>query len=158
MAQRLYRSRKESMISGLCGGIAEYFDIDPTWIRLVFVLLIFAGGVGIIAYLIGMIIVPKAPLETEPGSPPVGGTTGSSPASGEVSASAPAPTGSPPAVASGTPPARAEYLIGGILVLVGLFFLFENLFWFPFHRLWPILLIVIGAILIIKAMDKGDAW
>lgn len=157
MAQRLYRSRKETMISGLCGGIAEYFDIDPTWIRLVFVLLIFAGGAGIIAYLIGMIIVPKAPLEA--GQPPpvaaggVGGSTGASAAS----APAPAPTGSPPAATSGTPPARAEYLIGGILVLVGLFFLFENLFWFPFHRLWPILLIVIGAILIIKAMDRGDA-
>ncbi len=129
MTQRLYRSRKETMISGLCGGIAEYFDIDPTWIRLIFILLVFAGGAGIIAYLVGMIIVPKAPLEAGQPPPAVGSATGGSAAAGETTASGSAMTGSPPAAAATRPP-RAEYLIGGILVILGLFFLFENLFGF----------------------------
>jgi len=46
------------MIEGVCGGLAEYFDIDPTIVRLIAVLLVFLNGVGILAYLIMAIIVP----------------------------------------------------------------------------------------------------
>ena len=48
MQKRIYRSRKEEMIAGVCGGLGEYFDIDPVIMRLIFVLLIFAGGAGLI--------------------------------------------------------------------------------------------------------------
>ena len=61
MDKRLYRSRSDRMIWGVCGGLAKYFGIDPTIIRVIFVLLIFAGGVGLLAYIILAIIVP---LET----------------------------------------------------------------------------------------------
>lgn len=61
--KRLYKSRKEKMIDGVCGGIAEYANVDPTIIRLIFFLLIFAGGAGIILYLIAMIIMPRKPFE-----------------------------------------------------------------------------------------------
>ncbi len=57
MKKRLYRSRPR-VIGGVCAGLAEYFDIDPTWIRLLFVLLIFASGIGLIAYVIGWIVIP----------------------------------------------------------------------------------------------------
>ncbi len=63
--KRLYKSRKEKMIDGVCGGIAEYANVDPTIIRLIFFLLIFAGGAGIILYLIAMIIMPRKPIEEE---------------------------------------------------------------------------------------------
>jgi phage shock protein C len=49
------------MISGVCGGIAEYFNVDPTLIRLLFVLFAFAGGPGLIAYIVLAIIVPEEP-------------------------------------------------------------------------------------------------
>ncbi|RME18851.1 MAG: PspC domain-containing protein, partial [Candidatus Zixiibacteriota bacterium] len=69
MAQRLYRSRKEKMIGGVCGGLAEYFDVDPTLVRLIAVVLLFASGVGLLGYIIAWIIVPEAPLGYEaPGS------------------------------------------------------------------------------------------
>jgi len=61
--ERLYRSRKEKMIAGVCGGIAEYFKIDPVLIRVVFLLFLFAGGSAIIAYIIGMIIIPNKPFD-----------------------------------------------------------------------------------------------
>lgn len=61
--KRLYKSRKEKMIDGVCGGIAEYANVDPTIIRLIFFLLIFAGGAGIILYLIAMIIMPRKSFE-----------------------------------------------------------------------------------------------
>ncbi len=57
--KRLYRSKKERIIAGVCGGIAEYFDVDPTLIRLLWIVFILMGGSGIIAYLIAWIIVPE---------------------------------------------------------------------------------------------------
>ena len=58
--KRLYRSRKSKMICGVCGGIGEYFNIDPTLIRLVFILFGCTGG-GILAYIIAAIIIPDNP-------------------------------------------------------------------------------------------------
>ena len=63
MSKRLYRSNKDKMVCGVCGGIAEYFDIDPTIVRLVAVLLIFGWGSGLLAYLVAAIIVPKNPYQ-----------------------------------------------------------------------------------------------
>ncbi|MBX3709684.1 MAG: PspC domain-containing protein [Gammaproteobacteria bacterium] len=59
--KRLYRSRKERMIAGVCGGLAEYFGIDPTWIRLAFVVLFFIGGSTLLIYLIMWLVVPLTP-------------------------------------------------------------------------------------------------
>lgn len=61
MTKRLYKSKKDIMICGVCGGIAEYFDIDPTIVRLVAVVLVFGWGSGLLAYLVGAIIIPKSP-------------------------------------------------------------------------------------------------
>ena len=58
MAKKLYRSRTDRKISGVCGGLAEYFDIDPTIFRVIALLSIFVTGVSIIAYLVMAIIVP----------------------------------------------------------------------------------------------------
>ena len=59
MKKRLYKSDNEKILCGVCGGIAEYFDIDPTIIRLAWVLFGFAVGSGILAYIIMAIIMPK---------------------------------------------------------------------------------------------------
>ncbi|HAX52340.1 PspC domain-containing protein [Muricomes intestini] len=56
--KKLYRSRTDRMICGVCGGIAEYFNIDATIVRLLFVLLGLTGGSGILAYFIAAIIIP----------------------------------------------------------------------------------------------------
>jgi len=61
MKKKLYRSEKDSMIAGVCGGIAEYFDVDPTLIRLLTVIFVLLGGAGIVAYIIAWIIIPKNP-------------------------------------------------------------------------------------------------
>lgn len=56
--KRLYRSKKDRMICGVCGGIANYFNIDPTLVRLAFVLIAMGVGSGILAYIIAAIIIP----------------------------------------------------------------------------------------------------
>src|SRR4051794_36404291 len=55
---RLYRSRSQKMIAGVCGGLGEYFDVDPVLIRLLFVVTAFISGVGILAYIVLWIVVP----------------------------------------------------------------------------------------------------
>jgi len=57
--KKLYRSKKNRIIAGVCGGIGEYFNIDPTIIRLLWVLFTLLGGSGIIAYIVAWIIIPE---------------------------------------------------------------------------------------------------
>jgi len=60
--KRVYRSRLDRMVGGVCGGLGDYFEVDPTLIRLLFVLGTLAGGPGVIAYLILLVIVPLEPV------------------------------------------------------------------------------------------------
>lgn len=57
--KRLYRSSTNCMVAGVCGGIGEYFNIDPTLIRLAWMLFSVLGGSGVLAYIIAAIIIPK---------------------------------------------------------------------------------------------------
>lgn len=59
--KRLYKSREDVVICGVCGGIANYFEVDPTLVRIAWLLFSFAGGSGILVYLIAAIIVPTNP-------------------------------------------------------------------------------------------------
>lgn len=59
MDKRLYKSNENKMFDGVCGGIAEYFGIDPTLVRLGWVIFCALGGSGIIAYIIAAIIIPR---------------------------------------------------------------------------------------------------
>ena len=62
--KRLYRSRKDCMIAGVCGGLGQYFEMDPVWVRLLFILFFIGFGTGFLAYLIMWIIVPNAPIDS----------------------------------------------------------------------------------------------
>lgn len=61
MEKKLYRSRTNKKLFGVCGGIAEYFEIDATVIRLILVLTVVFAGFGILAYLIAALVMPEAP-------------------------------------------------------------------------------------------------
>ena len=58
MKKRLYRIEKGKKLCGVCGGIAEYFDIDPTIVRLLWAFLVLCVGTGILAYIVAAIIIP----------------------------------------------------------------------------------------------------
>ena len=64
MAKRLYRSRTDRKIAGVCGGIAEYFDIDPTLVRLAWVIFCMAGGSGVLGYIIAALVMPEDPYRS----------------------------------------------------------------------------------------------
>jgi phage shock protein C len=61
MKKRLYRSGKNRILGGVCGGLGDYFDIDPTIIRLIWIFFALAYGTGILAYLIAWLIIPRNP-------------------------------------------------------------------------------------------------
>lgn len=61
MEKRLYKSNVNRMLWGVCGGVAEYFNMDPTLVRLGWVLFCALCGSGVIAYIIAAIIIPKRP-------------------------------------------------------------------------------------------------
>lgn len=61
MKKKLYRSNTDKQLDGVCGGIAEYFNVDSTIVRLAFVLFCLAGGSGILAYFVAAVIIPREP-------------------------------------------------------------------------------------------------
>jgi phage shock protein C len=56
--KKLYRSRKDKVLFGVCGGIGEYFDVDPILIRIIFILLVFVKGFGFLLYFISAFLIP----------------------------------------------------------------------------------------------------
>lgn len=61
--KRLYKSRTDKKVAGVCGGIARYFDIDPTIIRVIWAILFFACGTGLLAYIIAAIVMSEEPAD-----------------------------------------------------------------------------------------------
>jgi phage shock protein C len=59
--RKLYRSNREKMVGGVCGGIAEYFNVDPTLVRLAFLAFSFVTGIGVGAYIVLWIVIPQEP-------------------------------------------------------------------------------------------------
>jgi len=115
MNERLYRSTTDKFVGGVCGGLAEFFGIDPSIVRVVFVLLTLASaGTGIIAYLIMLVVIPKRP-EGE-AAPTVAGRAG-----------------------------WGSYWPGVILIALGAIMLFVRVFrWIHWHMVWPVILILVG--------------
>ena len=62
MEKKLYKSNQNKVLDGVCGGIAEYFGIDPTVVRLIWALFSLMGGCGILAYIIAAVIIPRNPV------------------------------------------------------------------------------------------------
>ena len=59
MKNRLYRSKRDRMLAGVCGGLGHYLGIDPTVVRLIWVFLVFGAGFGVLAYIICAIVIPE---------------------------------------------------------------------------------------------------
>ncbi|GBD88997.1 phage shock protein C [bacterium BMS3Abin03] len=144
MNKKLYRSRTDRMIAGVAGGLAEYFDIDPTLIRVLFIVGIFIGG-GILAYIILWIVVPEKPL--------VNFYQGS----GDTKKEKDSPSGTGNNFSSNADQIIVEnhsnrvVFTGVILILLGMIFLFDNFIpGFDLTDYRGVILIAIGIGIIIK--------
>lgn len=160
MEKRLYRSRTDRMIWGVCGGLAKYFDIDPTIIRIIFVVLIFANGLGILAYIILAIVVPlEGSKATEPKDAIKENVAEIKQAATELGQEIRATFAgeeTKPEEATEVSRRRRNFF-GIILIVLGVLFLMGslNLFaWFKWSYLWPLILVAVGLLIIFSARRK----
>jgi phage shock protein PspC (stress-responsive transcriptional regulator) len=138
--RRLYRSKTNRIIFGVCGGLGEYFEVDPIIVRLIFVLFTITGGVGLILYFAMALIIPseegtkKASIGEE-----VQGLAREARKSAWIR--------------------NSRNIFGLIIVLVGLNILFEQVFDIDFFRwinwgiFWAVLIIALGMRLIFNNKD-----
>jgi len=144
---KLYRSRRNKMLAGVCGGLADYFQVDPVLVRIIWVILFFAsGGTAVLAYIVALIIIPEEPIaEAAAQDAPVE-----------------APAHRPP---QGVSRASTGGLIAGfVLITLGAIFLLDELpfthyifhnFWhLSWKFMWPGILILIGVVLILRGSKK----
>jgi phage shock protein C len=145
MNRRLYRSKDDRMLGGVCGGLGDYLGIDPTIIRILFFILIFGGGAGFWIYIILWILIPEEGVEQ---SKDFGARLRNMGDEFAVSASHPHP--------------KSGLIIGGGLIVLGVFWLIERLniswlWWWDFDVLWPALLIIVGAVLLLRWFSERSA-
>jgi len=150
MVTRLTKSKTDKIIDGVCGGLAEYFGIDSTIVRLVFIVLIFLNGFGLLLYVILMVIMPKAEQAGQPLKETIQENVQET---GErVKEAGEALGQSFTGITKEKHTNRAAWF-GIFLVLLGIFFLLENLHligWINRDLLWPIIIILVGVWLLIK--------
>ncbi len=125
MNKRLYRSQQNKVFGGVCGGLGEYFEIDPVLVRIIAVLLVLAPGIGLLAYIIGWVIIPLRPKDIVVTEVDYQFSSWN------------------------------KYLPGLILIGIGVILLVrENWYWFDWDEFWPIALILVGLVLIFRRKPK----
>ena len=128
--RRLYRSRRDRMLAGVAGGLGQYFNIDPVLIRLAFVAMTLASGIGLVIYVILAIVVPNRPeYEEEP----------------QITSTTTVDT------------TRGREIAGIILIGFGLLVLASNVGLFAILRwdlFWPIVLIGLGAYILMNRVRE----
>jgi phage shock protein C len=157
MEKKLFRSRSERMIAGVCGGLGEYLGVDPVWLRLFFILLLFATGFGFWAYLILWIIVPEEGRESgTPGDTVQANVQDMADRAREFGQSiqrglrgdrAPAEAG----------PTSGPVIVGLAFIVLGVFLLLNQLnvfWWLRWDVMWPLLIILLGGGLLLSRLKE----
>jgi phage shock protein C len=150
MTNRLYRSRRDRLVGGVCGGLGAYFGIDPVIVRLVFVAATIWGGMGFLVYLVLWIIIPP---EERPGAV-TQEVIGENVA--EIERSAQGFANEARDVFSGRAPVSRERTMWAAvaLIVLGVTFLVGNLWGITLEKLWPALLIILGVYLVYQATQR----
>jgi len=192
VTDRLYRSQTDRVIAGVAGGLAAWLRIDPSIVRVGWVVLaVLTGGIFLLVYIVMMIVVPLAPDGWMPspgpppggswnpppggswgpppgagqwGSPPNAGPWGAAPPTGQGTSAQPGapPTGqwTPPPGGPGPswkgPDTTNAGIVGGfVLVGIGIWFLVDQFVHIDWQLVWPVVVILIGAGLIVAAMRRS---
>lgn len=198
--KRLYRSQRDHIIAGIASGLGEYFDVDPTIIRLIMVLLVFPGGAGLFLYLVGWVIIPPEPGQNEEpttmfaksealrrkvlrgakqvearlqkhkevdDAEPRADDTAEGPTARESDLTEQRAdeqediddeelaVGGPPDTTEEDERARRQRLGGVLLIGIGLLYVLRNLFpWFSLGDLFPVFIIGLGVVLILRGLSE----
>ncbi|MBL4677063.1 MAG: PspC domain-containing protein [Mucilaginibacter sp.] len=165
MEKKLYRDEQHKSIGGVCAGLADYFNMDVSIVRLIFVLALVLKGVGFIPYIILWIVLPKKPFGYQnPFKPGVNPTPGYdarySQPYGDVKVDYTVPPVNQPGQPFMYQPQKKSnfgVIFGAILIVLGGLFLLDNLDIMPdfdFEQLWPVILVVAGLAVIFTGKKK----
>lgn len=151
--KRLYRSRKDLLLGGVCGGIAEYLGVDPTLVRVVFVVLAVASGIGVLIYFLLWLLIPQ---EGEAPPEPKDAVR----AGAEEIADRAKEFGKEVQAAVGRRDTGLAIAVAAILIFLGVSLLLRNLgvwwaWWLRFDVLGPIVLIAVGLVLLWRLPRRG---
>jgi len=150
MEKKLQRIEQDQMIAGVCTGLAEYFDVDVTWIRIAFVIAVIAGASGILAYIVLWIAVPKRPCLPVYGQFNV-----------DYKVNEPNNLINPSFSQKRKGNGKGRLIAGSIFIFFGSFFLLNEFdlipHWVEFHNLWPLILIAMGLYTIANSKKK-EPW
>jgi len=155
MSGRLYRSRTDRFLGGVCGGLGRYLNIDPTIIRLIFLLLLFGNGVGFLLYILLWVLLPVE-----------GGAERGSENVGDRITEGVRGVGDDIRQVAQTPHPQAGLWFGVGLIVLGGFLFLERLAdslgiawisqWINWGTIWPLLLIAVGVAFLIRGSRKGE--
>ena len=155
MTGRLYRSRTDRVIGGVAGGVADYLNLDPSLVRIVWAVLAFVtGGLFFLIYIVMWIVVPEAPFgvrtslrDVPPGEP--AGADVPPTGEGEVNVT-------PPRARGDWDAGNTRLVFGLVLIGLGAYFLLRS--YVPdiaWDRFWPVLLVLAGVALLIASMRRS---
>ncbi len=150
MPRKLYRSSRDRMLGGVAGGLAEYFEIDSTLVRILFVITLFIGGTGVLAYILLWIVVPEAPYTFYQAK---NGTSSHS----STESAPPSPVADVENYLKIQDEKKKKRIIfgGAVLIIIGMVFLADNFIpHFDASDLFPLLLVAVGIGILINATKK----
>jgi phage shock protein PspC (stress-responsive transcriptional regulator) len=165
MNRRLFRSRTDTIIGGVAAGLATYLNADPALVRIAWAILVpLTGGAALLAYIVAWIVVPEEPASgtaafVAPAVAPDAANAYGNPAGDEVLGgdAADGTTASqqawvPPAPVTRQGSGNAGLIVGGGLVLLGLWFLLrDSLPDFDWGLVWPIVIVGVGLLILVNA-------
>lgn len=168
MEKKLYRDEQRKSVGGVCAGLAEYFGVDVSVIRVVFVLAVLLKGIGLVPYIVLWIVLPKKPFNYADPTYRPGVTPGYNPNYGQPFGDVKVDYTVPPPHTMGQPfspfppvkkTSNVGLMFGVVLIVLGSIFLLDQFDFIPdwdFEKLWPVVLVAIGATLIFGG--KKQPW
>jgi phage shock protein C len=150
--KRLYRSSENRVVSGVCGGIAEYLNVDPTLVRIVFVIAVLIGGVSVLFYIVAIFIIP-----TDRNIKTHNQSNRQTEVFQEDKTDAKKTDTSKQPQVSNISSKTAPYIVGVLFVVVGIAFLTVTMGWIDLGNMWkffvPTTIILIGVLLLVSNLN-----
>lgn len=161
--QKLYRSETDKILFGVCGGLGEYFEVDPVLVRMLFILFSAMGGGGVVLYLLLAIIMPKNPIGSAEADREAKMKEFAHKASEKIGEFAHELKEGAKAAADGMKREHSEKkrssFFGIVLVFLGIFFIVNEvmpMYWVGRRMFWPIALILFGLYLIVRKNRRHE--
>lgn len=162
MEKRLYRNDSDKMLAGVCSGLADYFDVEVTWVRIAFIVATLAGLSGLLVYIIMWVAIPNKPFNPDFSQFSTDYRVDQDKAYTATPGDALQPATPFPPYPKKTKSGNGSVIAGLILIAFGGFFLLNEFdiipYWVDFGKLWPLAIIIPGILMVARSGKKDKPW